>query len=283
MKSHGEYEKLMSDALFGSLSDAEQMRLESHLAECPHCANVYMDMKVTLEMTAVRSRPEPSPAFWDTFSNHLEKRLVEPDNRIGLFEQWTGQMKDIIDQLTFLRPVPRWAYQLAMAVVLVGVGIFIGKGLFSETSSDDQLIVDSGTSQPAFVQPAALETRTLRYMERSKVLLLGMVNFDVESEHPAVLNLPRSRTIARELVDEAEGLKEELDEADQLRLRELITDLEIILLQIANLEAENDIPAIELVQSGVDRRAILLKINVEEMRMERSTYSSGPRSDSPSI
>ena len=49
-------------------------------------------------------------------------------------------------------------------------------------------------------------------------------------------------------------------------LRALIDDLEVILLQIANLEAEHDVPAIELVRSGVDRRGILLKIQVEQMR-----------------
>jgi len=55
-------------------------------------------------------------------------------------------------------------------------------------------------------------------------------------------------------------------------LRLLVSDLEVILLQIANLESEHNLSTIEMVQSGVDRRGILLKINLEEMRQTETHY-----------
>ena len=66
-------------------------------------------------------------------------------------------------------------------------------------------------------------------------------------------------------VKEAAFLKTELTSPDQQRLHNLIADLEVILLQIANLESQIDVDGIEMVKSGVDRRGILLKINLEEM------------------
>ena len=45
----------------------------------------------------------------------------------------------------------------------------------------------------------------------------------------------------------------------------MVSDLEVILMQIANLESDYDLPAIEMVKSGVERRGIFLKINIEEM------------------
>ena len=38
-------------------------------------------------------------------------------------------------------------------------------------------------------------------------------------------------------------------------------------LQIANLETENDLDAIELVRDGIDRRGILMEINLTDLRL----------------
>ena len=284
MNRHSGYKKLMSEALFGSLTEEERARLNGHLTQCSKCDQLFMEMKVTLEMTAVHRRPEPSTEFWDTFVDRLEEKMVQPASRPypqGRLKVWLHDIAGLFSSL--IQPVPRWAFQLTVAVVLVSVGILIGKEFPARQTQDQAVAIDGGASQPAFVQPTALETRTRRYIDRSKVLLLGLVNFDANIENPAVLNLPRSSTIARELVDEADGLKEELNEADQLRLRKLVADLEVILLQIANLEADVDLPAIELVRSGVNRRAILLKINVEEMRMERAGAQMSEPAGSPAI
>ena len=68
------------------------------------------------------------------------------------------------------------------------------------------------------------------------------------------------------MVKEAGLLKQQLKTPAQHRLRELIIELEVILLQIANLETANDLTGIELIKSGIDRNGILLKINLEEMK-----------------
>ena len=47
---------------------------------------------------------------------------------------------------------------------------------------------------------------------------------------------------------------------------ELIASLEMILLQIANLESENDIEAIEIVKEGVNKQGVLMEINLTDLR-----------------
>jgi hypothetical protein len=71
------------------------------------------------------------------------------------------------------------------------------------------------------------------------------------------------------LVREANYLKNELAESDQERLESLIANLEIILLQIANLESENDLVGIELVKDGIDRQGILMEINLTDLRLSK--------------
>ena len=115
----------------------------------------------------------------------------------------------------------------------------------------------------------ALVQRSQYYIERSKRILLALVNFDPSIEDPYALDLPYQKQTSKDLVREANYLKNELAESDQERLENLIGSLEIILLQIANLESENDLDAIELVKDGIDRQGILMEINLSDLRLAK--------------
>jgi hypothetical protein len=105
----------------------------------------------------------------------------------------------------------------------------------------------------------------MRYVEKSQLLLIALVNNDPASDgYAADFGMQQQRS--RQLVDEAEGLKQELDDPKQRRLRELVGELEKILMQIANLESEDDMDAVEFIRSRVDDHDVLLKINLEQMR-----------------
>lgn len=310
MNQHTEaHEQLIAKALFDALTDAEAQRLEAQLSACETCAETYRASQQVLQTAARRVRPEPSDAFWDGYADRLARRM-EAEAR----PRRTARLQAGLDRLSaavaaLFVPVPRWTLQLAAALLLVALGVVIGKTYFGALPQDpppiaaedpqparapepqpepsnepvppvplDQLVQDETApappprqarpaAQPDLYRTAALDERTLEYIDRSKVLLLGLVNFDPAVDDPAGLDLTRQQALARNLVDEAGALKEDLAAADRQRLRGLIADLEVILLQIANLEAQHDLPAIEMVKSGVDRRAILLKINVEEMRL----------------
>ena len=88
-------------------------------------------------------------------------------------------------------------------------------------------------------------------------------------------DLAHQKKVSRDLIQEASVIKPKLNDPRQRRLRELVSDLEVILLQIANLEAEQDQPEIEILKSGVDRKGLLLKINLEQLRL------SNPKTEKP--
>lgn len=271
------HEDMLTRALFGALEDEPEAA--AHLAACPACAAEYRALRGVLDATAHRARPEPPPAFWDGYADRLAERMAAEEAHAwsGRLSRWRGRLAEAAAAL--VRPVPAWTWQLGVAVLLVGLGIVIGRGGAQEPVSEGP----SFEATPA-VRPVALETRTRRYIDRSKVLLLGLVHYDPDVEGADLLDLPRHQALARTLADEADGLKEDLAEAEQQRLRELVADLEVILLQIANLEAQHDLPAIELVRSGVERRGLLLKINVEEMRLAApTTPPAAPKRDTPTV
>jgi hypothetical protein len=131
--------------------------------------------------------------------------------------------------------------------------------------SDDAGKVPSPASEPMEVVPASSD-RALRYIQKSQLLLVALVNTDPSSPDGYAAGLGGQQERSRTLVNEAEEIKEELSDPRQRRLRELVTELEKILIQIANLESEEDMDAVEFIRSRVNEHDVLFKINLEQMR-----------------
>jgi len=168
---------------------------------------------------------------------------------------------------------------LAAAVALVTAGIFFGKWIWTEDSasrpaSDSTISVSPQVSK----RLALLEERTEHCLKKSKVLLLALANFDPQTDDAITLNLPYQRQISEALVKETSYLKSELSEPAEKRLQDLIGDLEVILLQIANLEDEYDLEAVEMLRSGVNKRGILFRIDLSRMsgRMQDAFQDETP-------
>jgi hypothetical protein len=264
---------LFCEAFYEEL-DAEQKNfLESHIRVCEGCESEYDEMTFTLKVMEKRARPEPEQAYWNGYWNKLARRMEEEKTLTPKTESW---WRSFIRAFTF---APKWALQTAAAVVLVVLGIYLGKMIFSPSTP----AIQQARQMPAVasqVEPSIEYIhRAQNYIERSKLILLALINFDPETEDSYALDLPYQQQVSRELVREASFLKQGIADADQRRLRGLIADLEVILLQIANLESERDFEAIELVKKGVDSRGIMLQIHVTDFR--RSTKVRDKKTPSP--
>jgi len=250
---------LFTEAFYDELNADQRHLLEIHLKDCEKCDSEYTEMTSTLEIMNKRIRPEPSQTFWDGFGNQVAQR-VEEEKVFDMRPE--PRRRTFVPGLSF---APRWAFQATAAALLVIAGIFIGRTVFSPSASEIEF-----AQQPAkMISPpqSGLEliSRTQKYIESSKLILLAIINFDPQTEDPYALDIPYQKQLSKELVQEASLLKKGLADSDQRRLQSLITDLEVILLQIANLESENDLEAIEFVKDGVESRGILLKIHLTDI------------------
>lgn len=273
MKACEKYRSLLVEALYDELGSKDKNFFDRHTSSCPACAAEYRAMKETLQIMKGRVRPEPGPDFWDGYWERLSLRLKKDKASGRLSLPWwrkLGRLRTL---------APRWAYQAAAAVALLVIGVWVGRTVLGPRPAPVETARQTA-SVPA-LQPAGRDPvlRARDYIDRSKLVLLALVNYDPASEDPYALDLPQQKQVSRELVSEAGRLKSDLKDPRQRRLRELVTDLETILLQIANLEAENDLEAVEFVKQGVENRGILLKINLSEMSEEFSKPSSRPLLD----
>lgn len=256
MKRCRKWNRLRAEALYDELDQKQKEWFENHLKECPVCAKEWDEIKFSLSLMDQRLRPEPDEVFWNGYWDRLTERINSE-------EMPSRHLSNRIDRiLTFFRPVPVWAAGSIAAACLVILGIFLGRVI--QPSGNIQNINKPVSGQN--IQMASLRDQTADYLKKSKLILLGFANFDSDTEDIFALNLPLQKEKSDVLVKEAVYLKTALNETAENRLQRLIVDLEVILLQIANLETDQGLEAVEIVKSGVEKKGVLFKINIEEIK-----------------
>jgi len=110
---------------------------------------------------------------------------------------------------------------------------------------------------------ASTNQAALRYLERSQVVLLALLNADAGEGHAAEVGSGRERAGA--LLVEGREVRKSLSRDDR-RLRELVDQLDLILREIAHLEADADLESVDVIRGRLAREGVLLRINLEQMR-----------------
>ena len=284
MKRCRTWRKNIPAAIYGELDVKTREKLERHLALCEECSGLYAGMAATVRKLDVRPAPDAPPQFWEGYWDRLERRMVSEAERKALPAAEPFRPRRAFS-------APRWAYGAAGALMFLALGIFIGRNLLRPPEQSivvtravplgavpgGQTALDAGTI------PRPLPVRASHYLKRSRVLILAVVNSNLQTEDFLSLSLPLQKKTSEELMIEAAALKKEIGSSDR-RLERLISDLELILLQIANLKSDPDGSDIEIIKAGVESRDILFKIKLNEARssIAKSTagLAPGPRSDS---
>jgi hypothetical protein len=253
----------------GNLAPEQKRGVERHLAECPDCRAHYEMIKKAFKTMDLREKYDPGEDYWHSYWDRLQTRLAA-DDRLDRSPVRTQSDK----LLSFVR-LPRWVPLTAAAAALVAAGIFIGRTLVRP----EWQAAKPGPGGSAIVLPAAagsdLSGRTSLYLERSKRILLAVVNFAADPKDISGLNLPAQRNASKELVREAGLLKTDLRNSKNRQLERLVGGLERILLQIANLEGGDDLTALGIIKAGAESSDIIFKIDLAEI------IAAGRRSGSP--
>ncbi|NQT27466.1 zf-HC2 domain-containing protein [candidate division KSB1 bacterium] len=253
-------EQWMIEARFGELDASRQVKLADHLETCVNCQARSEKFLATMNRIDRYSRPELDNAYWTAYWNKLEARLPAQKS------SFTETVRDSLNRMFKPATPAGWTPRLAFgAVIILVMGIFIGRAFFS----NPQVIM-----QPIGNESSNLFIQTSQYVERSKLILLGIVNTDSESDDLFSDNFSRQQSMSRQLVNQSEPLKTALANCRQPMLQELVEELEVILLQIANLEAGGDIQGVDLIRSGAESNSILMKINLGELLLSRPQQKS---------
>lgn len=294
----------MVEALYGELDEPRLCEFEDHLAGCRPCGALYGELRATVETMHRRERPDPGSAFWDGYWRRLEERVARADavadaSRFGWrrsIGSWGYRAAAAVLVLaagvwigrTVFEPAPRTADRAPETAGVVTPDR--GGELPAEPVVDDHAPTEESTelaARPEAIDAPAGEKRAsprtdaddtsagvvtathggdgaIRYIGRSQVVLLALLNGG-NSDGDST-GFASERAQARVLVAEGQRIRDDLTRPEDRRLRELVGQLEMILREIANLEAGSDLDAVEMIRNRVDREGVLLQIDLRQMR-----------------
>ncbi len=269
MKSHGKIKTLLYSYLHAELSGTDRTAVESHLKVCSQCSAELKSLQEAAAMLDAHfKRPSESRSdlYWQQFTEKVERRIEresEPE------ESFVHRVLDVF--LVHRKP---FGVGFATALVLV----FIAIGAWNLWLKNPAIPPGNGQTEEMAgvgmtgVQNAALETQAQDYLEQSKVLLISLVNTDTKSLSGGSSALQKEKELSRKLVNESAMLTSKLNDPSQRQMKELIADLQLILVQIANLSNNQEAPGVEIIKGGIEHNGILFKINLEQI--QRATKSS---------
>lgn len=250
-----ECQNLFSDHVDKRLPQTESVRVNEHLQNCRICTEELRALQLIVSNAADLEKRTAPEYLWDRIEAELD---ATRNGFFGRVSNFSFSLKGLFHNHGKL---PVLAMRFALAAALVLVGILIGRNFLPMPANNPQLKF-AGQPEIGF---QALNTRAEKYLESSKILLLGITNLEAGDEK---IDLGAEKKLSKKLLHEASFLKENLPIGKNEPIRRLVAELELILLEIANLELQTDFENIELLKSGIDQTNLLLKINLNGLNEE---------------
>ncbi len=248
---HAEIRRSLYDFVRGELDAAQAKAIDEHLARCNRCFAECQIVKEALRLVPVPSgspSSERSPEFWNRFASTVDaKARIVKKSAVTTNPVFEG----IPALITYRRPLVA-AFAGAAIVVVVSLVIWSSGVMQQPTVESYSQVVRDVEADPVRVELA-------NYYRKSKMLLVGISNIEPESGQR--IDLTVEKTAARRLVQQARYLDSDaLDE----RSRALVRALERILIELANMEQQSDVPDVEIVRTGIRSENMLFKIRMAE-------------------
>lgn len=263
MTTHTKIQSLLYDYLRNELPADDRSMVENHIASCKRCTSELKSLKNVfryIHPPKVQPAAERPQAFWNYFADHVEEKLK------------SGELKDRaplvswIDDLVSLffikmRFVAVFIAALAVMVVTIVVWKYYAPQRHEPVPLRESVAKDTQRFEP-------VDDMMRQYFHKSKILLIGISNMKTSVNQTIDLSVERERS--RELVHEARYLK--YSGIDR-RSAKLIGDLQRILLELANMKEESDVPGVEMIRTGIHQENLLFKIRMAEAMYDTARFA----------
>ncbi len=255
---HREVKELLYEYIRGELDAVKSRHVQEHLAHCNRCFAEYQILKEGIRIVPSR-RTKPSEklpeAFWHNFPFGVEERLQVRRRRRMLRRRFWDEAAWFF---LFRRP---YAIALSTSVAMVVFAAVLWFGKISPVGTEPAGLLNVPT------EAQRVDAEVGDYLRRSKILLVGITN--ISAAEGQSVDLSVERDAARGLVKQARYLDQQsLDE----RSRQLIKALERILIELANMKQQADLPDVEIVRSGIHQENMLFKIRMAELEYENPSH-----------
>lgn len=254
------------DFLSGELMEAERTSIEKHLASCARCSEEKKKLEEVLKALDQEKPevPELSEQHWESFWKTLEPRLEARPASPGVNE--------LIERLKARRLAPVLSPKFAYAVIGFALGAVVTLGILVphlDRKSDSEMPAVAET-QPLLTESAGMNNVAeeisepfIRFFPRAKAFLIGVKNLEEPME--GIRDLAAVQETVTRLAAECRTLRRQTLDP---REHQLLSELEVILLQLSKIRDESDAPKLDLVKEEIEKNNIVMKIRVHELAHE---------------
>lgn len=244
--------------------DANDMSfVRAHLASCPVCKAELETLKLTLEgadSLGIDMEEALAAVDWESLPRLIVDRVLEkearPRKKFGL--------PRIFSFPFLLKPV----YAGLLAGLIVGS---LATWLVLRNGLPRQPRPDRFFASAEFLENVDLEMArrdTLDYLEKSQNLILDV--FQSSAQPAGFFQDPAAVQRTRDILSRKKYLNAQLDKFQMAKAKEICDQIEILILELAQIAGRLSPDEMKEIQSLVEEKKILLKINLLRKELARS-------------
>lgn len=232
--------------LAGELTPEEAARFEKRLAEDEELAAELDDLRRSIALVEESVPPEPDRQYWHSFYARLQPRL-EQKSAWQRFTEWL---------------MPSQGLRLATAFGTLAVIFIVAGVLITQTLINSQPVelVQKATVKIKRAE-GYLQNVIADHLYRSRLLLQEMINISDGGNNISEL-LTETRSRGEELLSDNRTYRMAAQRQNDVDLEELLDELEMVLVEIANLdpgEADYTLPTVRKI---IQKKNLLIKIEI---------------------
>lgn len=252
--------------LYGELREDEKELLKAHLDACPHCKRELELMKEVMKGA-------------DSFEEDIEKVMASVDweglpSKItgAVFEKETHPFREL-----WLKRVSRFLFQPKLRPVYAGLllGVLLGSFItfmVFRTPLPREIKAGEFFAPQDFLEKVELEMarrETLDYLEKSQYLLLDFVQYPSE-ESAEFWQSEFTSQRARDLLTKKKYINPQLDKFQMAKAKAICDQIEFLFYELTQISVQLSAEEVKKIQSMIEEKQILLKINLLKKELEQS-------------
>lgn len=222
---------------YGEVEDATAIR--RHLEACSECAAQWKKLQAVMAAVEPTAVPERGEEYGAQVWQQVRYRLPEQREAAG-WRQW-------------LMP-QRLALAGGLAAVIL-IAFFAGR----MTKAPEPTAPTVATTQQQ--KERVLLVAVGSHLERTQMVLVELTNAEPGSPK-AKLNIANEQELARGLVTANRLYRQTAEKSGEPAVSELLSELERVLVEIANGPSEMDATQLEVLRKQIQSQGILLKVRV---------------------
>ena len=213
---------LVVDYFFHELKGEDKREFETHLVGCKTCERHLAALTETSRVLEGQRREKPEKKLLRNYHRLLQ-------NEFKVSESWTSRFDTIFDNLVRR---PSIAIRFAEAVVLILIGVFIGRTFIWQPNT---ISVPNGSISLAS-QPQVEDLILKNYLQETEMIFLDVANLDPIEDQRLISSLVQSAKY-KYLLQKTLLLRDQVDESENSQLSDVLGQIELILLELFNIEA----------------------------------------------